>query len=136
MTSTTSSYMEMEATPDGDAAPPSRPPMNPDAIVAAVQATLDIARLHADKPRSIRERHARTYAAQFAETYPKFFEMCANASTPEEAKTVHTLASIMISQLKRVNETSTTFDAASTNIGQVLHDQYVKPLDLPKNEKN
>jgi hypothetical protein len=119
----------MEATPNGDAAPP---PMNPDAIVAAVQATLDIARLHADKPRSVRERHARTYAAQFAETYPKFFEMCANASTPEEAKTVHTLASIMISQLKRVDD---SFDAASSNIGRVLYDQYVKPLDLPQPKK-
>ncbi len=104
--------------------------MHPDAITQAVHITLDIARLHSNKPREVRERHARIYVPLFAETYPKFFAMCANASTPEEAKTVRTLASIMITQLQKIDDSSSTFESASSNIGHILHDHYVKPHNL------
>lgn len=110
----------------------SLPPMEPDAIAAAVKATIDIARLHASKSRPAREAHARIYVPQFAETYPKFFALCANATTPEAAKTANVLAAIMISQLKKTLERDdvAAFEAASSNVGQVLHDHYVKPLGL------
>jgi hypothetical protein len=112
------------------------PPMKPDDIAASVRATIDIARLHAGKPRPAREAQARIYAPQFAETYPKFFALCANATTPEAAKTAQTLSAIMIGQLRQMDDNASSFEAASSNVGRILHDHYVKPLGLAKEKEN
>jgi hypothetical protein len=116
--------------------PMTLPPMDPSDISDAVETTLGIARLNGEKTREARIEHAKAYVPRFAETYPKFFEMCANATTEQDAQTVRTLSGLFLGKLAAITpKDEASFKAVSTDVGQVLHDKYVAPLDLPKKKK-
>ena len=110
------------------------PQMSALEIMASIEAVLAVAATQAHQVPTLRERRARAAAPRFAETYPALFEMCARATTAEDARRVREIAGVMVRQLQVLDDggggsgsaaDNDAFKDASTVVGEALRDAYV-----------
>lgn len=72
----------------------------------------------------VAERHR-----EFSENYPKLVALCVAATTSERADGVRRFLSLMVEQMRGIDDGAHTFEDASKNIGEVLGHHFLPAKD-------